>query len=126
MKKKYTLSEAKQKRIKRKIVKLKVSSDMEPITIGEEHAPMSQRRFTHNGRECVIETHYKIKIDGEDFGGHLMVDQTGGVHHHGLPNYNFPSAVDLVKTILDASDAEPINDKLAYLYEEGGEGHGHS
>ena len=110
-------------RIREKIGDLSTgfAKDMTPPEIagGEGHSMANVRRFLHKGRECVIETHYKILVDGEPLAGHLSVDERGGVHHHGLPNYSFSSAVDLVRTVLDASKYDiDDEDKLAYIYEE--------
>ncbi len=126
----YTPNEKAESRFRKKIGDLSQGFDtkIEPIDpTADLHSQMSERRFTHNGQECIIETHYKIFIGGEEFGGHLMVDQNGSVHHHGLPNYNFSSAVALVKTILDASQDQTVGeDQLAYIYEDGEHDHGHS
>lgn len=64
-----------------------------------EHGP-TERRFTHDGHEVVIETHYRITIDGTEFKDHLTVDPNGSVHYHGLPQYSAPSAVDVMKAIV--------------------------
>lgn len=53
-----------------------------------------------DGHEVVIETHYRITIDGTEFKDHLTVDPNGSVHYHGLPQYSAPSAVDVMKAIV--------------------------
>jgi hypothetical protein len=66
------------------------------------------RRFTHNGRTVEIETHYRITIDGIEFPDHIHVADNGTVHYHGLPQYSTPSAIDLVRRIVDRlSDTPP-------------------
>ncbi|MEO0455289.1 MAG: hypothetical protein AAF152_01735 [Cyanobacteria bacterium P01_A01_bin.114] len=63
---------------------------------------MSVRRAEHKGKEIVIKTYYEITIDGKLFENHLMVDDRGRVHCHGLPNYAYPSMIDLIKRLIDA------------------------
>ncbi len=81
----------------------------------------SVRRFTHHGRTVEIETHYRITIDGVEFPDHLHVADNGMVHYHGLPQYSTPSAVDLVRRIVDRmDDAVPPPP----ITPTGGDGHG--
>jgi hypothetical protein len=73
-------------------------------TAGEHHhqgGMTTVRRATHAGHEIVIETAYKITVDGEPFDAQLSVGNSGQVHYHGLPTQAFPSAVDLVKRAID-------------------------
>lgn len=62
----------------------------------------SKREATHRGHSIVITTSYAITVDGEPLRTHVEVDDLGRVHYHGLPNYNFRSAIDMVKAIIDA------------------------
>lgn len=62
----------------------------------------SIRRMTYRGHDIVVRTTYDIQVDGSPLGGHLEVTNTGLVHHHAVPNYVFPSAVDLVRQLIDA------------------------
>jgi hypothetical protein len=79
-----------------------------PIIAGHaEHAEheggplMSVREVEYNGHNIVIQTTYEIKIDGKLMSGHLFVDNSGRVYSHAMPTYSFPSAVDLVKNLID-------------------------
>ena len=58
----------------RKIGDLGVKPTLDSVEPVEGMGATSERRFIHNGHECVIETHYKILVDDEELGGHLMVD----------------------------------------------------
>lgn len=62
----------------------------------------SIRRMTYRGHDIVVRTTYDIQVDGSPLGGHLEVTNTGLVHHHAVPNYVFPSAIDLVRQLIDA------------------------
>lgn len=62
----------------------------------------SIRRTTYRGHDIVVRTTYAIEVDGSPLGGHLEVTNAGVVHHHAVPNYVFPSALDLVRQLIDA------------------------
>ena len=59
------------------------------------------RRFTHLGHEVEIITRYTVTIDGEPWDQHLEVLPDGSVTYHGLPQYAVPSAVDLIRTVIE-------------------------
>ena len=61
----------------------------------------SIRRATHLGHEIEIHTSYRVMVNGRELVGHFGVDDDGVTHYHGLPNYQEPSAVDLVKQIIE-------------------------
>jgi len=61
----------------------------------------SVRTFSHKGHEISISTIYQIKIDRRVVHLPLLVSQDGRVQSHAIPNYSLPSAVDVVKTIID-------------------------
>lgn len=63
---------------------------------------VSVRTVQHGGREIVIRTVYEITVDGEPFDPHVVVDNAGRVHYHGLPTRDFASMVDLVSKAVDA------------------------
>jgi hypothetical protein len=78
------------------------------------------RTATHRGREIRIETTYRVTIDGEPFAGALEVLDNGLVHYHGFPQYALPSAVDMVRTVIDHFGSKPpVEDELGELIEEG-------
>jgi hypothetical protein len=59
------------------------------------------RRFTYRGHDVEIVTRYQVTIDGEPWDQHLEVLPDGSVTYHGLPQYAVPSAVDLLRTVID-------------------------
>lgn len=63
---------------------------------------VSIREAEHKGHRITIRTEYTIEVDGEPLQGHFSVGTDGNVHYHSLPNYEFASAVDLVKKLIDA------------------------
>lgn len=73
----------------------------------------SIRRTTHRGKEIVIKTDYQITIDGKPFENHVMVDDKGRVHCHGLPNYAYLSMLDLIKGVIDISLELSLEDDIA-------------
>jgi hypothetical protein len=79
----------------------------------------SVRTVTHGGREIRIETTYKVTIDGEPLKGMLEVLGDGRVHYHGLPQYALPSAVDMVRRVIDYFGSKPpVKDELNAGIEE--------
>ncbi|MEM9264444.1 MAG: hypothetical protein AAGA46_02870 [Cyanobacteria bacterium P01_F01_bin.13] len=78
------------------------SEDIEQHDDHHQSGNMSVRRANHRGKEIVVKTYYEVTIDGELFENHLMVDDRGRVHCHGLPNYAYPSMMDLLKRLIDA------------------------
>ncbi len=64
-------------------------------------ASASVREVRYKGRRIRIETTYRITVDGKPVTGHVMVNEEGRVHYHSIPNQEFPSAVDMVKRIID-------------------------
>jgi len=61
----------------------------------------SVRQADHKGHHIVIRTTYVVEVDGRDVDLPLGVDNDGHVHCHSLPNYQFTSAIGLVKQIID-------------------------
>jgi hypothetical protein len=61
----------------------------------------SMRMVEHHGYHIMLETTYRVTIDGKLLKAPLMVDDAGMVHCHSLPNYQFNSAVEMVKAIVD-------------------------
>ena len=59
------------------------------------------RQEEHNGHRIVIRTSYDVQVDGARVQLPLSVDNKGQVHCHSLPNYQFASAVDMIKTLID-------------------------
>jgi len=64
----------------------------------------SVREITYKGHNIRIGTRYRIELDGQLITGHLLVNNAGQVHYHAIPNQEFPSAVDVIKRIVDLSE----------------------
>lgn len=62
----------------------------------------SLREAEHHGHRIVVRTTYQVEIDGRVVDLPLGVDNDGHVHCHSLPNYQFNSAIDMVKQVLDS------------------------
>jgi hypothetical protein len=61
----------------------------------------SVRTADHKGHHIVIRTTYVIEVDGRSLDLPLGVDNDGHVHCHSLPNYQFSSAIGMMKQIID-------------------------
>jgi hypothetical protein len=72
------------------------------------------RRFTHRGHEVEIVTRYAVTIDGEPWDQHLEVLNDGSVSYHGLPQYAIPSAVDLIRKVIDYEEDAPEDLRAAF------------
>ena len=72
------------------------------------------RRFTHRGHEVEIVTHYEVTIDGEPWEPEFGVLDDGSVVYHALPQYAAPSAVDLVRTVIDYQEDTPEDLRAAF------------
>jgi hypothetical protein len=59
------------------------------------------REDEYKGHHIVVRTTYEIQVDGVPVTGHLGVTNDGQVHYHPVPNVSFPSAIDLVKQLID-------------------------
>jgi hypothetical protein len=81
----------------------------------------SVRRFEYRGHEVEIVTHYEVTIDGERWEGQMVVRVDGTVTYHGLPQYAVPSAVDLVRGVIDTGYEAPaeVLDAIRAAREEG-------
>jgi hypothetical protein len=66
----------------------------------------SVREADYAGHHIVIRTRYHIEVDGRMLMGHMGVTNDGNVHYHPVPNVAFPSAVDLVKKLIDIFPAD--------------------
>lgn len=75
---------------------------------GHDHATDgSVREFTHRGHAVSVVTRYEVTIDGEPWEQQIHVQNDGSVSYHGLPQYVVPSAVDLVRGVIDHSYEAP-------------------
>lgn len=62
----------------------------------------SIREDHYKGHHIVIRTRYEIEIDGKKFHGDLDVSNAGTVQYHGIPNVSANSAVELIRSVIDA------------------------
>lgn len=65
------------------------------------------REFEHRGHRVQIVTRYEVTIDGEPWDRPVHALQDGTVMYHGLPQYVVPSAVDLIRGVIDHSYEAP-------------------
>ncbi|WP_439674059.1 hypothetical protein [Embleya sp. MST-111070] len=84
----------------------------------------SVREDEFEGHRIVVTTTYEITVDDRPVTAHLMVSNNGEVHCHALPAYQFLSAVDTVKALIQYfPDEFPPGGGGAPEGEEGHEGH---
>jgi hypothetical protein len=88
-----------------------------------EHAHPGQhetvREAEYRGHRIVVRTTYAIEVDGRPIEGHLGVSNDGRVHYHPVPNLAFPSAIDMVKQLIDTFPDDFASDT------DGGGNHDH-
>lgn len=63
--------------------------------------PEVVREDDYEGHHVVIKTTYHIEVDGKPLMSPLFVTNEGQVQSHGLPNYTFDSAIQLVRELID-------------------------
>jgi hypothetical protein len=68
---------------------------------GDGHGAPSVRTFEYRGHQVRIVTRYEVTIDGEPWDQPMHVRQDGNVAYHGLPQYLVPSAVELIRAVID-------------------------
>lgn len=73
------------------------------------HPATSIREAEYKGHHIVIRTTYDIRVDRKRVMGHFSVGNNGQVHYHPIPNMRFPSAVDMVKQLIDVFPDEYSN-----------------
>lgn len=59
------------------------------------------RETDYKGHHIVVRTKYEVEVDGKPLMGHMGVNDSGSVHYHPVPNLTFPSALDMVRKIID-------------------------
>lgn len=67
----------------------------------EPHHTHSPRQDLHRGHRILIDTHYEITVDGRPLHTHITVDNDGELHCHAVPAYQFLSAVEMVRMLID-------------------------
>lgn len=89
--------------------------------MGHGRGMESVREDDYEGHHIVIRTSYQIEVDGKDIMAHLALTNDGQVQYHGLPNYSFDSAMDLVKKMIDVyPDDFPAGEKAGSAGGAGG------
>ncbi|MCW5601361.1 hypothetical protein [Nitrosomonas sp.] len=66
------------------------------------HEATAVREFMHEGHAVKIITSYRVEVDGQPVRAHLSVDEDGQVYTHATPFVTYASAVDLMKTLINA------------------------
>jgi len=89
------------KYVKKNAVAVKKASAGMMMGMGHGAGMDSVREEDYEGHHIEIRTSYTIKIDGKEIMLHLALTNDGEVQYHGLPNYSFDSAIDLVKKMID-------------------------
>jgi hypothetical protein len=101
---------------------VELEKDQPAATTGHDHDQPAAthghaegvRRFTHRGHEVEIVTRYEVMIDGELWDQHVEVLDDGSVTYHGLPQYAVPSAVDLIRKLIDYQEDAPEDLRAAF------------
>jgi hypothetical protein len=68
---------------------------------GGDGSVETRREDEYKGHRITILTTYRIEVDGKVLQLPLGLDNNGCLHIHSLPNYEFGSAVDLVRRLID-------------------------
>ena len=61
----------------------------------------SVREANYQGHKITIKTTYRLEVDGRVFDVPLILDNAGNLQCHSLPNYQFVSAIDMVKQLIE-------------------------
>ncbi len=67
---------------------------------GHPGSVRSVREADVEGHHIVIATSYEITVDGRPLDVHIGLSNDGSAHCHGLPAYQLPSLVDLVRVLV--------------------------
>ncbi len=103
---------------------------LEQLNEAHQHGEQSLREVTYGKHTIRIATTYDIQVDGKPVTGHLLVTNEGTVHYHAIPNQEFPSAVDMIKRMIDLApdqfpDPPPTGDQGHTDEHEHEHGHHH-
>ncbi|CAJ59207.1 MULTISPECIES: hypothetical protein [Frankia] len=94
----------------------------------------SVREDDFDGHHVVVTTTYEITVDGRPLDVHIGLSNDGSAHCHGLPAYQLPSLVDLVRVLIrtfpeefspQPSPAEGHEGHDHEGHDHGGSGHMH-
>ncbi|MEV6381989.1 hypothetical protein AB0M31_21570 [Streptomyces sp. NPDC051773] len=78
-----------------------LSSLPRPPTAHHHGPATTVRTDLHRGHQIVVTTTYEITVDGNPVPAHVGVDNNGQLHCHALPAYQFRSAIDTVRALID-------------------------
>jgi hypothetical protein len=76
-------------------------AQLSELSEGHHHGEPSVREVTYGTHVIRIVTTYEIEVDGQPVTGHMLVTNEGTLHYHAIPNQEFPSAIDMVKRMID-------------------------
>jgi hypothetical protein len=66
------------------------------------HGPLpSVRQDEFQGHRIVVTTTYEVTVDGVPLAAPLAVSNDGHVHCHALPTYEFESATDTIRSLIE-------------------------
>ncbi|MET9734775.1 hypothetical protein ABZZ79_30295 [Streptomyces sp. NPDC006458] len=66
------------------------------------HGPLTTiRQDDFRGHRIVVTTTYEVTVDGEPLHAPLIVTDDGQVHCHALPTYEFRSATDTIRALIE-------------------------
>lgn len=69
---------------------------------GNDGSVETLREDEYQRHNIVVRTTYKIEVDGKVLRVPLALGNDGQLHCHSLPNYQFASAIDMVKRLIDS------------------------
>lgn len=78
-----------------------VDSVPNPDSHSAHGAQVLLREDEHLGRVIRIRTTYEITVNGVPFHGHMLLDNDGNVYSHACPYSEFPSAMGLIKHLIE-------------------------
>jgi hypothetical protein len=76
-------------------------TDLQRLHESHHHGTTTVREVTYGTHTIRVVTSYDIEVDGQPVTGHVLVTNEGAVHYHAIPNQEFPSALDMVKRMID-------------------------
>jgi hypothetical protein len=108
-----------------------LASAADPTTLGNYLAELPEQPHHHGpvttvredlfkGHRIVISTTYEVTVDGEPLAAPLNVSNDGQVDCHALPTYQFLSATDTIRALIENF---PDDFPGGAHHDHGGEGH---
>jgi hypothetical protein len=87
-------------------------SELQRLHESHHHGTSTVREISYRAHTIRVVTSYEIEVDGHPVTGHVLVTNEGTLHYHAIPNQEFPSALDMVKRMIDLApdqfaDPEP-------------------